>query len=104
DAVGIALTEMAARCVVRPFPAEHDGAVRDVVATLPLLAEAVVLELQHGGEGEGVIGAGKVDILRADAGVRPEDFPGIMAGDGGDWPDLVVHVDPPLLSRGAPPP
>src|SRR5262252_10308339 len=40
DAVGIALAEMATRCVVRPFPAEHDGAIRDVVAALALLAEA----------------------------------------------------------------
>src|SRR5215470_10300872 len=31
DAVGVALAEMATRRVVRPFPAEHDGAVRDIV-------------------------------------------------------------------------
>src|SRR5438045_8448173 len=31
DAMGIAFAEMAARGVVRPFAAEHDGAVGDVV-------------------------------------------------------------------------
>src|SRR5438105_2129424 len=41
DAVGIAFAEMATRGVVRPFPTEHDGAVRDIVAALALPAEAV---------------------------------------------------------------
>src|SRR6516164_1825730 len=82
DAVGVALTEMATRGVVRPFSTEHDGTVRDVVAAVALLAEAVVLELQHGGEGKGIIGAREIDVLRADAGIRPEDFFGVVAGNG----------------------
>ena len=45
DAVGVALTEMATRCVVRSFSTEHDGTIRDIAAALALLAEAVVLEL-----------------------------------------------------------
>src|ERR1043166_1409753 len=57
DAVSIALGVMATRRVIRAFPAEHDGAVGDVVAALAFLAEAVILQLQHGGEGKGVIGA-----------------------------------------------
>ena len=82
DAMGIAFAEMAARRVVRPFSTEHDGAVGDVVAAVALLAEAVILELQHGGEGEGVIGAREVDVLRAHAGIRPEDVPGVVTGNG----------------------
>ena len=73
-AVRVALAEMAAAGVVGPPAAELDGAVADVLAALALLAEAVVLELQHGGEGEGVVGAGDVDVLRPDAGVRPQDL------------------------------
>ena len=94
DAVGIAFAEMATRRVVRPFSTEHDGAVGDVVAALALPAEAVILELQHGGEGEGVIGAGEIDILRAHAGIRPEDVLGVVTGNGGNRPGLVVHVRP----------
>ena len=70
DAVGIAFAEMATRRVVRPFPAEHDGAVGDVVAALAFLAEAVILQLQHRGEGEGVIGAREIDVLSS--GLTPE--------------------------------
>src|SRR4051794_5140417 len=55
DAVRITLAEMAAAGVVGPLAAEANGAVAHVVAALALLAEAVVLELQHGGEGEGVV-------------------------------------------------
>ena len=81
DAVGVALTEMATRGVVRPFSTEHDGAVRDVVAAVALLAEAVVLELQHGGEGKRIIGACEIDVLRADAGIGPENVLGVVAGN-----------------------
>src|SRR6516165_2715750 len=87
---------MATRCVIWPFSTEHDGTVRDIVAALALLAEAVILELQHGGEGEGVVGAREVDVLRANAGIWPEDVLGVVAGDGGNRPELVVHVDPRL--------
>ena len=92
-AVRVALAQMAAAGVVRPLAAQPDGAVADVVAALALLAEAVILELQHGGEGEGVVGAGDVDILRPDAGVRPQDVLGVVAGDRRDRAVLVVHVD-----------
>ena len=83
---------MAAAGVVGPLSAQPHGAVGDVVATLALLAEAVILELQHGGEGEGVVGAGDVDVLRADAGIGPQDVLGIVASDGRDRAGLVVHV------------
>src|SRR5437867_542531 len=73
-AVRVALAQMPAAGVVGPLAAEADGAVADVLATIALLAETVVLELQHGGEGEGVVGAGDVDILGADAGVGPQDL------------------------------
>jgi len=73
--VGIALAEMAARGVVRPLAAEADRAVRHVLPAVALLAEPVILELQHRREGEGVVGAGDIDILGADAAVRPQDFP-----------------------------
>src|SRR5450755_3092293 len=82
NAVGVALAEMATGCVVRPFSTEHDGTVRDIVTALALLAEAVILELQHGGEGEGVIGAREIDIFRAHARIRPEDVLGVVTGNG----------------------
>src|SRR5882757_8878442 len=44
DAVGVTLAEVATRCVVRSLSPEHDGTIRDVVAALALLAEAVILE------------------------------------------------------------
>ena len=56
------------------------------------LAEAVGLELQERREGEGVVGAGEVDLLGPDAGVRPEDVLGVAPGDLGGRPDLEVHV------------
>ena len=92
EAVRVALAQMAAAGVVGPLAAEPDRAVAHVVAALALLAEAVVLELQHGGEGEGVVGAGEVDVLRPDPRVRPQDVLGVVAGDGRDRPVLVVHV------------
>jgi hypothetical protein len=51
------------------------------VAALVLLAEAIILELEHAGEGESVIGASEVDVIRADAGIRPEDVFGVVAAD-----------------------
>ncbi len=95
-AVGIALAEVAAGGVVRPRAAELDDARGDVVAALARLAKAVRLELHQGGEGEGVVGAGDVDLVRPDAGVRPQDVLGVVAGDGRDRPVLVVHVEPRL--------
>jgi len=92
QAVRVAFAEMAAAGVVRPLAAQPDRAIADVVTPLALPAEAVVLELQHGGEGEGVVGAGEVDVLRSEPGIGPENFPRVMAGDGRDRPGLVVHV------------
>src|ERR1700719_1166057 len=43
-AVGVALAQMAARGVLRPFSPQPGDAGRDVFATLALLAEAVILE------------------------------------------------------------
>ena len=62
-AVGVPLAQMPARGVVRPPAAQPHGAVGDVVAAFALLAEPVILKLQHRGEGEGVVGAGGIDIL-----------------------------------------
>src|SRR5206468_10196909 len=76
-AVGVALAQMAARGVVRPFASELDDAARDVRAALALLAEAVLLELEHGGEGEGVIGAGDVDVVRRDPCLPEHDVLGV---------------------------
>src|SRR5215203_5592144 len=52
--VRITLAEMTAAGVVGPPAAEPDRAVADILPAVALLAEAVALELQHGGEGEGV--------------------------------------------------
>src|SRR5262245_55260031 len=83
---------MPAAGVVGTPAAEPNGAVADVMAALALLAEAVVLELQHGGEGERIVRPGDIDVLGADARVRPQDLAGVAAGHGGDRPGLVVHI------------
>src|SRR5581483_11082262 len=92
-AVRVALAQMAAAGVVGPPAAEPDGAVADIPAAVALVAEPVVLELQHGGEGEGVVGAGDVDVLRAHAGIGPEDLARVLSRHRRDRPVLVVHVD-----------
>src|SRR5437868_6162342 len=89
---------MAAAGIVGPSAAELDGAARDVIAALALLAEAVILELQHRREGEGVIRAGDVDIFRPDPGIGPQDLPCVIAGDGRNRPVLVMHVEPRLVA------
>src|SRR5262249_11702647 len=70
-AVRIALAQMPAAGIVRPLPAEANGAVADVLAAVALAAQAIILQLQHGGKGEGVIGARHVDFVGAYAGVWP---------------------------------
>src|SRR5258705_4478767 len=55
-AVGVALAEMAPRGIVRTASAELDDAARYILPAFPLLAEAVVLKLQHGGKGERIVG------------------------------------------------
>src|SRR5262249_42283133 len=96
--VGVALAEMAPRGIVRTTAAELDDATRDVLAALPLLAEAVVLKLQHGGKGEGIVGASQVDLLRTHASIRPEDVLGVVARDRRYRSVLIVHVDPRLAA------
>src|SRR5262249_34935513 len=91
-AVRVALAQMAAAGVVGAPAPGPDGAVAHVLAAFALPAEAVVLELQHGSEGEGVVGAGDVDILRADTGVGPQDLARVSAGHRRDRPRLIVHV------------
>src|SRR6185436_9696562 len=90
--VRVALALMAAAGVVGTLAAQPDGAVAHVLAAFALLAEAVVLKLQHGGEGKRVVGAGDVDVLRADAGVGPQDLARVLAGHRRDRPRLIVHV------------
>src|SRR3954463_15008266 len=89
---------MAARGVVRPLAAEADRAVADVVAAFALFAEPVILELQHRREGKGVVGAGRVDVLGTDSGIRPQDVLRVMARDGRDRAMLVMHVEPRLVA------
>src|SRR4029453_3829847 len=76
--------------------AQLDDAARYVRPALALLAEAVLLELQHGGERERVIGAGDVDVVRADAGLAEHDVLGVIAGDAGDRPVGPVEIGPRL--------
>src|SRR5205807_1282650 len=73
--VSVALAEMAAAGVVGPPAAELNGAARDIFAALAFLAEAVILELQHRRESEGVVRAGDVDVLGSDPGIRPQNLP-----------------------------
>src|SRR5262245_19844740 len=91
-AVRVALTQMPAAGVVRATTAEADAAVAHVLTAFALFAEAVVFELQQGGEGEGVVGAGDIDILGAHPGVGPQDLARVFAGNRRDRPVLVVHV------------
>src|SRR5213593_4593955 len=57
-AVRVALAEVAARRVVGTRAPELDDPARHVGAALTLLTEPVLLQLEHGGEREGVVGAG----------------------------------------------
>src|SRR5689334_20294801 len=86
DAVGVALAQVAAGGVVGALAAELDDAARDVLAALALLAEPKLLELQHGGEGERVVGAGDVHVLRADPGLAEHDVLGVVVRDTADRP------------------
>src|SRR5208282_1177582 len=54
-AVGIALAQMASASIVGPSAAKLDRAARHILAPLALLAEAVILELQHRREGKGIV-------------------------------------------------
>src|SRR5439155_22380554 len=72
-AVRVTLAEVAARGVVGPPAAELDDPARDVVAALALLAEAVLLELEHRRERERVVGAGDVHVAGPDGGLAAHD-------------------------------
>src|ERR1043166_9748945 len=98
DAVGVALAQMATAGVVGASAAEPAAAVAHVIPTFALLAKTVVLELQHRREGERVIGASHVHVLGADAGVGPEYFACIAAGDRRDRPMLIMHVHARLVA------
>src|SRR5262249_59999085 len=97
DAVGVALAEVAAGGVVGAPAAELDDAARHVRAALALLAEAVLLELEHGGEGEGVVGAGDVDVVGRDARLAEHDVAGVVAGHPADGAVGPVEVEARLV-------
>src|SRR6185369_1453656 len=94
--VGVSLAEMPARGVVGTLAAQLDDAARDVGPALALLAEAVLLQLEHGGEGEGIVRAGHVHVLRPDAGLTEHDLLGVVAGHAADRPVGPVEVQPRL--------
>src|SRR5262249_15628985 len=80
-AVGVALAQVAAGGVVGPAAAELDDAAGHVLPALPLLAEAVLLELEHGREGERVVRSRDVHVLRRDARLPEHDVLRVVAGD-----------------------
>ena len=55
EAVGVALAQLAPAGVVRAPPAQPDRAITHVGTACALLAKAIVFELKHRREGEGVI-------------------------------------------------
>src|SRR2546428_8910081 len=91
-AVRVALADVAARRVVGARAPELDDPARHVGAALALLAEPVLLQLEHGGECEGVVGAGDAAVLRRDPGLREDDVLGIVAGHARDGAVRPVEV------------
>src|SRR6266545_7052421 len=91
-AVRVALAEVAARRVVGTRAPELDDPARHVGAALALLAEPVLLQLEHGGEREGVVGAGDVDVLGRDPGLRKDDVLGVVTGHPRDGAIRPVEV------------
>src|SRR5256886_3879018 len=91
--VRVTLAEVAARGVVGPPAAELDDPARDVVAALALLAEAVLLELEHRRERERVVGAGDVHVVGPDAGLAEHDVLRVVTGDARDRAVRPVEVD-----------
>src|SRR5882724_10219426 len=90
--VRVALAEMAARGIVGPRAPELDDPARHVGAALALLAEPVLFQLQHRGEGEGVVRAGDVDLLGRDPGLGKDDVLGVVAGHPRDGAVRPVEV------------
>src|SRR5262249_33085670 len=80
-AVRVALAEVTAGRVVGAPSSELDDAARHVCAAFALLAETVLLELEHRGEGERVVRAGDVDVLGLDARLAEYDLARVVAGD-----------------------
>src|SRR5262245_11270134 len=83
-AVGVALAEVTTRGVVRALAAQPDDPAAHVVAPLALLAEAVLLELEHRGERERVVGTRDVHVLGRDPGLSEDDVLGVIAGHAAD--------------------
>src|ERR671918_384412 len=79
--VRVPLAQVATRGVVGAPAAELDDPARDVMAALALLAEAVLLELQHRRKRERVVGAGDVHVVGADARLAEDDVLGVVARD-----------------------
>src|SRR5215469_585574 len=96
--VRVALAEMPAAGVVGTAAPQLYCAAADIFTALSLLAEPVILQLQHCREGKSIIGAGDVDVLRSDPGIGPEDLAGVIAGHCGDRPVLVMHVETRLVA------
>src|SRR5262245_59717240 len=78
--VRVALAQVTTRRVVGALASQLDDAARYVSAALALLAEAVLLELEHRRESEGVVGAGDADVLRPDPGLTEDDVLGVITG------------------------
>src|SRR3990172_1258550 len=91
--VRVALAEAAAGRVVRPPGSGRDDAARDVLAALALLAEAVLLELEHRRERERVVGARDVHVLGPDAGLAEDDVLRVVARDARDRPVRPLEVE-----------
>src|SRR6267142_1578404 len=70
--VGVALAQVSAGGVIRTPPTQFDRPARHVRAALALRAEAIILELQHGREREGIVRAGNVDIFWPESGAAPQ--------------------------------
>ena len=80
DPVGVALAQVAAGSVVGPCTAKLDRAGGNIIPAFALFAKAVIFQLQHRRECEGIVGAGDIHVFRAEPGIWPEDVLGIMPG------------------------
>ena len=92
DPVRVALVQLAASGVVGAAASEPDRAVAHVLAPFSFGAEAVVLELEQRGEGEGVVGPRDVDVLGPETRVGPQDVLCVVPRDPGERAVLEVVV------------
>src|SRR2546430_820107 len=90
--VPAALAGGAARGVVGAPAAYLNDHAGDVLPPLSLLTETVFFQLQHGREGEGVVGAGQVRVVGPDARLAEDDVLGVVARDAGDRAVRPVEV------------